>query len=148
MVQNYSGIHLKKEGYAIFYALKKWEYLLRDRRFTLKTDHENLVKLKSMYSTDKKVQRWLSCYQGYDYHLEHIQGEKNEIADSFSRLCETSHINLADRVCLLDEYKIPQKYWSKISAVHNTTVGHRGVDATVNKLQDAISNGTIVLEEP
>ena len=138
----------QKEGYAIFYALKKWEYLLRDRRFTLKTDHDNLVKLKSMYTTDKKVQRWLSCYQGYDYHLEYIKGEKNEIADSLSRLCDTSHINLADRVCLLDEYKVPQKYWAKISAVHNSTVGHRGVDATVHKLQGAISDGTIVLDEP
>jgi hypothetical protein len=36
----------KKEGYAIFYSLSKWEYLLRDRHFKLKTDHKNLTQLK------------------------------------------------------------------------------------------------------
>jgi hypothetical protein len=30
-----------KEGYAIFYALLKLEYLLRDGYFTIKTDHKN-----------------------------------------------------------------------------------------------------------
>ena len=131
----------QKEGYAIFYALKKWEYLLRDRKFTLKTDHDNLVKLKSMYTTDKKVQRWLTCFQGYDYTLEHIKGELNEIADTLSRLCETENIELSEKVCLLDEFRVPNKYWTHISRVHNSVVGHRGVEATLNHLQYLIQEG-------
>ena len=36
-----------KEGFAIFYALKKWEYLLRNRKFTILTDHRNLTQLRA-----------------------------------------------------------------------------------------------------
>ena len=33
---------IQQEGYAIFYAVTSWEYLLRDRRFLVRTDHANL----------------------------------------------------------------------------------------------------------
>ena len=33
---------IQQEGYAIFYAITSWEYLLRDRRFLVRTDHANL----------------------------------------------------------------------------------------------------------
>jgi len=49
-----------KEGYAIFYALKKWEYLLRDKRFTIYTDHTNL---------------WFMCFQEFDIYWKHIEGQ-------------------------------------------------------------------------
>ncbi len=34
---------IEKEAYAIIFAFKKFEYLIRDRKFTLKTDHKNLT---------------------------------------------------------------------------------------------------------
>ena len=46
---------LEKEAYAIFYALKKLEHLLRDVKFTLRTDHKNLTFLNKEHSG--KVQR-------------------------------------------------------------------------------------------
>ena len=46
----------EKECYAIVYALRKLEYLLRDRSFTLKTDHKNLVYMNEPPSA--KVRRW------------------------------------------------------------------------------------------
>ena len=56
-----------KEGYAIFYALKKWEYLLRDRRFVVETDHENLTRLRTdHYHTNEMVKRWFMTFQEYD----------------------------------------------------------------------------------
>lgn len=137
----------QKEGYAIFYALKKWEYLLRDRFFTLKTDHDNLVKLKSMYKSEKKVQRWLTCFQEYDYHLEHIKGTLNEVADTLSRLCEIESIPVADRICFLEEFRVPQKYWKHISRVHHSNTGHRGVEATMDKLKELIDKQEITLTE-
>ena len=33
----------QQEGFAIFYAMKKWRHLLLDRKFTLMTDHANLM---------------------------------------------------------------------------------------------------------
>jgi hypothetical protein len=33
----------EKECYAIYFALNKWDYLLRNVKFTIKTDHMNLT---------------------------------------------------------------------------------------------------------
>ena len=125
----------EKEGYAIFYALQKWAYLLRDRKFTLKTDHENLTRLKTDYTSDKKVQKWLLCFQSYDYTLEYIPGETNLIADAFSRLCEYEGSTEEERLCVLTEFQVPNSFWKLLKSVHNSTAGHGGVERTLNKLK-------------
>ena len=86
---NWSVPH--KEMYGIVYTLSKLDYLLRDRQFTLKTDHKNLI---SMH-TDKnpKVFRWKIAIQDYDATIEYIEGPKNVIADGLSRLLPTSNVN-------------------------------------------------------
>jgi transposase InsO family protein len=130
----------EKEGYAIFYALGKWEYLLRNKHFTIKTDHKNLTILKDKYGTQDKVQRWFQCYQGYDINFEeeteYVKGIDNTVADSFSRLCPIQCDNEEDRLCLLedDELYVPRKQWKIISTVHNSLMGHHGVERTMQKL--------------
>ena len=75
----------EKECYAIVYALKKFEYLLRGRRFKLFTDHQNLLYVDSESSA--KVVRWRLVIQDFDFTLGHIAGELNIVADQMSRLC-------------------------------------------------------------
>ena len=75
----------QQEGFAIFYAMKKWRHLLLDRKFTLMTDHANLMYLKS--TSDPKVLRWMVSIQEYDFEVEHIKGVDNKVADAFSSLC-------------------------------------------------------------
>ena len=78
----------QKEGFAIFYALLKLDYLLRDRRFIVKTDHRNLSILRGeSYLTNLKVQRWLTTFQHYDFTIAYIKGAANMVADALSRLC-------------------------------------------------------------
>ena len=79
----------QQEGFAIFYALKKWRHLLLDRKFTLMTDHANLMFLKG--SSDPKVLRWMVSIQEMDFDVMHIKGTDNKIADAFSRLCGLRH---------------------------------------------------------
>jgi Ni,Fe-hydrogenase III large subunit len=68
-----------KEAYAIFYSLKKWDHLLRDVKFTLQTDHENLTYIN--FEGTPKVRRWKLLIQEYDFILEFIKGEDNIVAD-------------------------------------------------------------------
>jgi cleavage and polyadenylation specificity factor subunit 1 len=78
----------EKEGYGIFYALRKWETYLKDRRFTLFTDHKNLTYIAK--DPNAKVMRWRMAVQDYDFDIAYIPGEENFIADGFSRLCPRS----------------------------------------------------------
>lgn len=80
----------EKEAYAIFYALKKWQHLLRDVRFVLETDHENLTYL-NFEGTDK-VRRWKMLVMEFDFDIRFLAGKKNGIADAFSRLCGNNRL--------------------------------------------------------
>jgi len=51
----------QKECYAIFFVLQKLDYLLRDVKFVLRTDHKNLTYLKT--DIDPKVRRWKLAIQ-------------------------------------------------------------------------------------
>jgi hypothetical protein len=120
---------IEKECYALVYALRKFEYLLRDRPFTLRTDHANLKYINDPPSP--KVRRWKLAIQEYDFHLEHIKGELNIVADAFSRLLSIDEDNL----CLMEEYVIPKDKYDIISRYHNKVVGHHGVDRTLQILR-------------
>jgi len=133
-----------KEGFAIFYALKKWEYLLRDRQFTVLTDHENLTRLRADHDTNKMVKRWFMAYQEFDITWKWVKGTNNEVPDTFSRLCtEEADEHPAVLLCQLTGYEIPQEHWDTIAKYHNSGLvpkapgGHGGVERTLQQLDDA-----------
>ena len=124
----------EKEAYAIFYAFKKLEHMIRDIHFTLKTDHKNLLYLNEEASA--KVQRWKLATQEYDFTAEHIEGTSNIVADAFSRIGNFGEAAVTQEVlCLLDDFRISDKHYRLISKVHNSMVGHHGIDKTMNKLK-------------
>jgi hypothetical protein len=73
----------EKEAYAIVVAFEKFEYLLRDVRFLLRTDHRNLTFLDDSYKG--RVIRWKLAIQEYNFAVEHIPGKDNIVADALSR---------------------------------------------------------------
>ena len=75
----------EQESFAIHEALKQFEYLLRDVKFTIRTDHKNLLFLN--LGASPKVQRWKWDIQQFNFNLEHIAGAENVVADLWSRLC-------------------------------------------------------------
>jgi hypothetical protein len=137
-----------KEGFAIFYALRKWEYLLRDRKFTVLTDHENLTRLRTERNANKMVTRWFMSYQEYDIIAWiHVPGVDNEVPDSFSRLCANTCQQKEDKsadkqsttmLFQLTGYEMKSKNWHIIRTKghgHHSDVGHGGVDRTIRALE-------------
>jgi hypothetical protein len=142
----------EKEGYAIFYALKKLDYLLRDVHFTLQTDHKNLIYINDTASP--KVVRWKLAIQEYNFDIEHIQGSKNVIADIFSRFCHFPNKEATSKesnddseteyvMGLLDEFNLPHDKYKIISECHNTFVGHHGFNRTCKKIEDYLRNNVV-----
>ena len=156
----------EKEAFAIFYAITKLEYLLRDIHFNLKTDHRNLTFINE--SVMPKVQRWKLAIQHFDFIIEHVPGKDNPIADGFSRFCPlpterdlhivsgSSNLNesaldlkpneksihflsviQAEELLELSYFRLPIEKFTIIAKVHNSTIGHHGVERTLAKLQNA-----------
>ena len=89
MSQSLSGAQInwstfEQEGFAIHQAMKKFEYILRDVKFTLRTDHRNLLYINDKASP--KVLRWKIDIQQFNFDVEHIPGPDNIVADLYSRL--------------------------------------------------------------
>ena len=134
----------EKECYAIYYTLVKFEYLLRDVHFTIRTDHKNLTYMND--SVNRKVYNWKLKIQHFDFDIEYLPGELNTVADGFSRILvsennknETVNDTVddsdnAEYINIIDELKLDAETFRKIDAVHNCITGHHGVERTFNKL--------------
>ena len=80
---------IQKEAFAIFYCITFLESLLRDREFTIRTDHRNL--LFNHQNSNPMITRWFMAQ--YSYKIEFISGVDNGIAISMSRLCRNNMID-------------------------------------------------------
>ena len=56
---------IQKEAFAIFYCCNVLDYLLRDRKFIIETDHRNLTYLQK--NNNSMVIRWDIAIQELDY---------------------------------------------------------------------------------
>ena len=77
---------IQKEEYSIFYSVASVEYLLRERKFRLLTDHHNLTFVGD--SVNAMVVRWKLALLQYDFDIEHIAGVENVVADLLSHVVE------------------------------------------------------------
>ena len=75
-----------KEGYAIYYAIKKWRPYLEDAEILLKSDAKSLQKFLTGRTDNLKLDRWSLELQGRIIQVEHIPGHKNKAAGCLSRL--------------------------------------------------------------
>ena len=56
-----------KEGYAIYYAIKKWRHYLEDAELLLKCDAKSLQKFLNGRTDNLKLDRWSLEFQGKIY---------------------------------------------------------------------------------
>ena len=64
---------------------------MRDRLFTIRTDHRNLLFIKE--ASNPMIVRWYMALSEFSYTLEFIRGVDNNIADAMSRLCRNNMID-------------------------------------------------------
>ncbi len=69
----------EKEGFAVKWAVEKFEELLWSRPFIVETDHLNLVHCWN--STNTKIQRWCDYLSQFRFKILNIPRVSNVIAD-------------------------------------------------------------------
>ena len=84
--QNWAA--LNKEAYTIYMAVRKLSFYITDAEVTVKCDHLPLKKFLQKQTMNAKVNNWVVELEQYNLKLEWIQGIKNTLVDSLSRLLE------------------------------------------------------------
>ena len=116
--------------------------LPRDRFFTIRTDHVNLLFISD--ASNPMIVRWYIALSESSYSLEFIPGVDNDIADSLSRLCRYNMID-SPKGCSaeyifsalrIESHKPSPSQYSKIGMLHNTVVGHYGLERTLERFKD------------
>ena len=82
--QNWAA--LTKEAYAIYMSVCKLSFYITDAQVTIKCDHLPLKKFLQKQTLNAKVNNWAVELEQFNLHIEWIQGAKNTLADSLSRL--------------------------------------------------------------
>ena len=80
----------------------------------------------------------------FSFSLEFIPGVDNDIADSLSRLCRNNIIDSPKEyspeyilsALHIESYKPSPSQYSKIGMLHNTAVGHYGLERTLKRFKD------------
>ena len=131
---------IQKEAYGIFYSCMYLQSLLRDRLFTIRTDHHNLLFIKE--ASNPMIVRWYMALSEFSFNLEFIRGVDNNIADAMSRLCRNNMIDSPDEYSnsrilsvISRSFKPNDILYSKIGRLHNSTVGHFGVERILKRFQ-------------
>lgn len=79
----------EKEMLAVFWAVKKFEYELRGRKFQLVSDHKALEEIRSKAEfNNARVNRWIDQIQEFDFEIKYNKGEELAVPDALSRLYE------------------------------------------------------------
>ena len=72
-----------KEGYAIYYIVKKWRHYLGDAEILLKSNAKSLQKFLAGRTDNVKLNRWSLQLQGGNIQVEHTPGHKNKFKFKF-----------------------------------------------------------------
>ena len=72
------------ETLAVLEALMKWEDKLLGRKFTMVTDHKGLEYFKTQPNLSPRQTRWWEYLSHFNYNTIHIDGTRNQVADSLS----------------------------------------------------------------
>ena len=75
----------KGELAAIVHQLRKFEHILRFKRFIIYTDHSPLKWLRSIKNPRGIFFRWLQELESYDFEVRHVAGKDTGAADGLSR---------------------------------------------------------------
>jgi len=64
-------------------AIEKWRYYQEGRRFTTRTNHENLKFISQQRAHNQLQRKGITKLMGFDYVIQYRKGKENLVADTF-----------------------------------------------------------------
>lgn len=88
---------------AIVMGLKKFEPILRCKKFVIRTDIKGLLDVTKMKTMMGVHYQWLMFIQSFHFEIEHISGPKNVLADSISQMRDVPSPSLEEEYDILNQ---------------------------------------------
>ena len=79
---------LMKEAFAIYMSVKKLSFYLDQAEITPRSDHLPLKRFLQKNTLNSRVSNWAMELESFNIQFEYIQGAKNVLADTLSRLID------------------------------------------------------------
>jgi hypothetical protein len=96
----YKWTTTEQEMWAVVHALRVWRCYLEGAQFTVITDHNPLIYLKTQKNLSRKQARWSEDMQQFTFEWKYSPGRTN-VADPLSRATQNGPALNAGTVCLL-----------------------------------------------
>ena len=126
---------IEKEAFSMFYSCMKLRYYLHGKKFTMMTDHTNLLWREA--SEVPKIVRIRIFLQEFNFDLIHVPGKSNVFADWLSRMHDSTQSLNEEKAMLLnclmeieDQDQGSDPVSSVLASVHNARMGHHGAFRT------------------
>ena len=113
------GIY-EKELLAVLHALSVWKHYLLGTPFILRTDHQSLKYFMTQTKLSDKQMRWANFLSQFHFHIAHIPGKHNVVADALSRRPKVNAVSIAthnDLSSMIDEYASDPDFKDVMSAI-------------------------------
>ena len=132
---------IQKDAYGIFHSCMYLRSLLRDRLLKIRTEHRNLLFIKE--ASNPMIVRWYMALSEFSFTLEFMTGVENDIADAMSRLCRNNMVDSPQEYseehilsAISTSTKPNESQITKIGKLHNSKVGHFGLERTLKHFND------------
>ena len=79
---------LMKEAFAIYMSVKKLSFYIDQAEIALRSDHLPLKRFLQKNTLNSKVNNWAMEFESFNIQFEYIQGAKNILVDTLSRLID------------------------------------------------------------
>ena len=106
------GIY-EKELLAVIHALDTWKHYLMGTPFIIRTDHQSIKYFMTQTKLSDKQMRWANFLSQFHFHIAHIAGKQNMVADALSRRPISNAISIAynhDLTSMIDKYAQDSDY--------------------------------------
>ncbi|MCO5583560.1 hypothetical protein L7F22_037471 [Adiantum nelumboides] len=85
----------EKELISLIHALQSWKHYLLGTAFVIYTDHQSIRYFMTQTKLSEKQMRWANFLSQFYFHIAHVAGKKNQVADALSRRPRINAVSIA-----------------------------------------------------
>ena len=97
---------IKRELFAVVWAIIKLRYYLIGRPFSIRVDHKPLVAVLEG-ANSRVMEGWVDLIMEFDFTISYIPGPSNDLADAISRSCTSLPVHTPAVIALKTVDVIP-----------------------------------------